>query len=267
VRACVSHRAEPPRDGWALALAVVVVVGACVPDHGNFPGGTSPSSGGTGTPGTTIDAGAGGDGGAGTGRIRGRVCVTADVRAGCATLAGSRLTVRVVETGASATVSTVDGSFDLPGLGASDAGATSATVATNSDDSLYFGGAFTGAALDSAGGAQVEIPVLTRADVETLVATNALALPAGTGILVVHVHSGGTPLPGATLDPFAGVMPDYDAGSAELLSPSPPTGPAGTAVYFGVVGTATYGVHAGAKNGSFGARAIADSVTFTDATL
>ena len=110
---------------------------------------------------------------------------------------------------------------------------------------------------------------MTRDDETTLAATNAVTLAAGTGILVVHVVSStGAAASGATLSTQGAIAPRYDAGDAFLFTPTPPTGPAGTALYFGLIDTQDYTVTSlDGVTQSFAAIVVADTLTFTTATL
>ncbi len=238
------------------AILALCLLGACGTDAGHYPPGMAPLVPGTGTLPAGPDAGAAG-GDAGAAAIVGGLCAVTDVRilTPCAPLTGTSLRVTVRESGASATVG-ADGRFSLP----APPGLTQVTLVTSTDDRTFFGSAVT-VDLGSAGTAVATIPVLRQADVTDLAVAAGAALAPGAGVVVVHTASG------ATLDSAGGAIPYYDTGSPGQLTSTPPTGPAGVAVYFNVAGPLALTIHTRGATRSVTATAIGGAGAFVSAPL
>jgi hypothetical protein len=247
-----------------MALAAMML-SACVPDHGNNPGSNpGPGSGSlTGNP----DGGAGGDANL-SGRITGHVCVVSDPRSGasCTTLMNSSLVLTLEQTGETATVA-ADGTFAISGV-LLDAG-DHVLLSTNDNDAVFFPGALD-VAVDGRGVASnVIFPIMRRDDVTLLEGSNGATVAGSDAIVVVHVLTGaGAPIAGVTLNSVGMAVPFYDAGDPQLFTATPPTGPKGTAIYFGVTpGLITVTPHSATKTGTFVLRAAAGTHTFATVTL
>jgi hypothetical protein len=250
-----------------LALVTVITWSACVPDHGNNPGSQSGGGGGGGGMGQTDGGGSGVDANL-SGRITGHVCATTDPRGGatCTTVTGSSLVITLEQTGETATVH-ADGSFAISGV-LLDAG-DHVLLTTNSDDVNFFPGALD-VAVDSRGVASnVVFPIMRRDDVAVLEGSNSATVPGAGAILVVHVVTApGTPLQGVTFNDVGAVTPFYDAGDPTVFTTQAPTGPTGTAIYFGLpAGLVTLTPHSTLKNGTFVLRTAAGTLTFATITL
>ena len=246
-----------------LALACAVGLSACVPEHGNFPGGDpgDPRPVGSTSSDPGLDAGVSGQ----PGRIRGRLCRRSDVRgdAPCPTVTGVTLRVIVAETGASDTTA-ADGSFDLPGT----TQRNPITLVTPADDPIWYGTAFP-VFLDQSGSVTVLLPLVRRSDLEDVAVTNLVALDESRAVLAIEVRRNRSGATGFTAGDLDGVAPLYETGDPLTWTTSGPTGPTGSVLWLDV-GPGTRTVRLTSPTGTTTAYAVptlAGTITLTPIDL
>jgi hypothetical protein len=246
-------------------LVLALLAAGCTPEHGHFPGGNGgvPMPGGSGS-GTGKDAGIDGE----IGRIRGRICRVVDLRAGaaCTPITGVALRVTVRETNAT-DVTDDEGRFDLPGS----ATPNPVTLVTAGSDAVYQGTAFP--LYTDNGTAVVELPIVRRADLIDLAATNLIGLDEERGVVAVHLRRNGGASVGSTVGELGGSAPLYATADPLVYALDPPTGSTGSVLWLNVSpGTRAFtvtgaGIADGGVPPSFSVPVLAGYVTFTPISL
>ncbi|HTJ43406.1 MAG TPA: hypothetical protein VL463_14980 [Kofleriaceae bacterium] len=210
---------------WAL---IAILIGACATNGGD----DRPQLNGGGGVGGTTPGGSGGGGGGGGGDastiVSGRVCAVTDLRntTACAsTVAG----VAVTSFASGATTTTdQNGAFTIE---TGSVGGSILQVGTGSETNVP-----TIVRVDVPG-AQVTIPVVNANDLTDLELGLGTVVPDGMGLVALHlVDSNGAGATGFTVTPPPGTTggPFFDDQSALGFANGGTTGPAGTALLFGV---------------------------------
>jgi hypothetical protein len=211
-----------------LSLVVVLVSVGCTPEHGNYPPGAPWTDNTGGNHGVIPDGGVVAEADAARpAQLTGWVCQMTDFRirprgTTCAEVLDSGATLTVLETAVSSTVA-ADGSFTI------------AAPLTGSVATLRVGATATHAGVVhrvTLTTSPIFLPDPTLAYLDELWAQNGLTRDTSESTVLVHLDSDvQVAIEGAVVDTIEGVSPRYDAGDAVLLSPDPPTGSAGAAVY------------------------------------
>lgn len=247
-----------------LLLALLLVAGC---DDGHYPGGSPPPPVGNGGTNGRADGGVAGDGGGPTeGIVSGTVCEVPDVRfpGACLPLQGG-VTVTVEETGESVALA-IDGTFSLP---APSDGAT-ATLLVDDGDQVYAGGIERVTLSEEQAATNVVVRVVTQAYLQDIATTTQVGgLSDAEGTVIARVLENGQPVEGAVFQPIDAVStPYYDFEDSVFFSPDPPTGPAGTALFFHVLpGDVTLTVTADTDTRTLTTLASPNRITFTAATI